>query len=379
MKNKLISVIVICQNNEDSLINTLGTVLKQTYQNIELFIIKDIEVTTFNKTKVSDYIRDNKRDNINNVIIEDNQNKKFISTFIESFRNQSQGGYQIILTDNDIVLQDSAFEIMINELNENENCQMIVSQVSIYDNSFKNKIDDYINPGDIQSISSNNYDWLKNEIIVREVLPMTGLIYTREAIDQIRTDAYEMIYRYPMEIRFFRNEYPYLFINKNLFGSRRKKPYCEPKNFIKQQNEIYKLYENEVGPYAHLYTSTGFERSTKRFYQKRASTKRYIQQVELMKTPKERVIFGSSILKMKEELYQKFHMDVTIETIIEELFVVLVFGLGVYLCNYYEVNQSLLIVACLGLLVASCSVLFKLAIKSLKLAIDVLKKAKDWM
>lgn len=377
MKN--IAVILISKNNFEFINYSIESIIKQQNVNIDLFVIDDVEAIDYDVKNIEEYILKIKNENIQFKVIK-RDNKKNVASCTNEILESYKGKAFTILYDNEYYLDSNTLATMSEMLDLDIKAKMIFTQVKVFDYSNNNYLYDYIKEADLEILRDNYDEWLKNEVIVREVISSSGNLYSMDVFDNIKDKiGYELTVRYPMQIRFLLRDNKARFLPNINMAIRKTNEYRSVNNQVKFYNEIYNIYEKEIAPNSFLYNSSTFDRATKRFFVNRRNTNRIIAEDEIMNLPEGKVVFGKNINHIKDMVYMTFYQNVNIETITNEIIVTLMLFLTLYYTNLKGISTWTKSIIFVALLFSIILITFKLLIKFAKIAIRVLKKTKNVM
>lgn len=136
----LVSVVTLTYKRFDLLFDTIDSVLKQAYENIE-FIISDDGSDDFPSDIILDYINKNKRDNIKRIVIltaKDNQGT--VKNANKAYRN-AKGKYIVPLSCNDVFYDSNVVVKVVDYFETYHNNVLVTSRVVCNE---EGKIVDYI-------------------------------------------------------------------------------------------------------------------------------------------------------------------------------------------------------------------------------------------
>lgn len=159
MQVKMISVIVLTYKNGDFLLETIDSILKQSYSAIELIIAEDGD-PKFDSKKITNYIENNKRDNIVRYNVRSNDKNLGTVKNINIAIDQSNGEYIKIIAGDDVYPSSSVFEKQISYLEKNEDLQIVVGRIQECDNDAK-PLKTYIKKLDYDLIKHNDLKSIK--------------------------------------------------------------------------------------------------------------------------------------------------------------------------------------------------------------------------
>lgn len=106
MYNPKISVIVATYNNGDTIIQNINTVLKQTYENIEVVLINDGSTDNTSISLLKNFQNNNK-------VIIVNQTNKGLGAARNKGMSLATGDYILFMDGDDFLLKDSAIETLV--------------------------------------------------------------------------------------------------------------------------------------------------------------------------------------------------------------------------------------------------------------------------
>jgi len=181
MKQKpLISIIVLSYKNYRYIYEALGSVLYQDYPNIELIITNDGS-DDFNKIAVDQYLKKNKKQNIKNVVI--NNNEKNIGTVKNCNKaiKLSKGDYITIFAADDALYNNKVITKLIDSFDTLSEKELIVtSQTNMCDVNLKKLIQPFISEINKEKIKKLTPKELFAEMTTKCILPGSGTCYKKE-------------------------------------------------------------------------------------------------------------------------------------------------------------------------------------------------------
>lgn len=303
----LISAVVIHYNNGEYLYETIDSILRQNYPNIELLITDDCSNEGFDVDRVIQYINDNRRDNLKRTII--NINPKSVGDVknIEIIRAKEHGEFELLI-DGDSVWHDSdvfsAFAERFEELGSD--AEWLSSQIEICDETLENVKELFVKPEVIDMITNGSYWDLLSFHANRAALPYFGAAFRRTIFEKIGalSDDYGFSGRYVSQIRAMRLGIPVYYLDRVTVRYRDGRTLggiLEKKDNLPVDNvkEYVKIYENEILPFKKYFSSETMNKSREQ----------YVWSLNLLKNPYSPYPAKSlkqNPLKKEENLYNKF-------------------------------------------------------------------------
>lgn len=189
-----ISVITVCRNAEDTIEETIKSVLAQTYKNIE-FIIIDGNSTDNTLNIINKYKTD-----INYLLSE---NDTGIYNAMNKGVNAATGDILYFLNANDLLYSDDIFQIVVNTFNKN-NIDVLWGDVEFIDNNRNHVGFDYYK-------MRNKLDFLKQNICHQSIFYKADCFKKYGLYDE----SYILYADYDINLRFlFKNKLKGKYINK---------------------------------------------------------------------------------------------------------------------------------------------------------------------
>lgn len=181
MKQKsLISIILISYKNYQYIYEALDSILCQNYPNIEIIISNDCS-DDFDKKAIKEYLEKYKKQNIRNIII--NNNKKNIGTVKNCNKaiKISKGEYITIFAADDALYNSKVISKLIASFEILPKNELIVtSQTNMYDVRLKKLIQPFISKTNKNKIKELTPEKLFTEMSTQCILPGSGTCYKRE-------------------------------------------------------------------------------------------------------------------------------------------------------------------------------------------------------
>ena len=180
MKKPLISIIMLSYKNYHYIYEALDSVLCQDYPNIEI-VIRNDGSDDFDKKAVEKYLKINRKNNIKNIIV--NNNPKNIGTVknINIAINLSKGEYIIMFAADDAMYDCRVMSQLSDAFNNLPKKELVViSQVGMYDLKLNKLIQPFLSKEDIKRVKTLTPQKLFAEMSTRCIVPGCGICYKRE-------------------------------------------------------------------------------------------------------------------------------------------------------------------------------------------------------
>lgn len=259
MKKSLISIILISYKNYRYIYEALDSILCQDYPNIEIIISNDGS-DDFDQTAVNQYLTKNKKSNIKNIII--NNNQKNIGTVknVNKAIKLSKGKYVTIFAADDALYNDKVITKLIKAFDTLPKKELIVtSQVDMFDVKLKRLIQPFISETDKQNIKKLKPKKLFAKMATRCILPGSGTCYKREIFKKYGyfDEKYVLVEDYSSALRLSRlgvkyNYFDFISIKHRDGGISHGNIIGDTSAISKYDLDILNILKFEVLPYLNL-------------------------------------------------------------------------------------------------------------------------------
>lgn len=146
MKDSLFSIIVLHYNQPRYVMTALESVFCQNYDNIELIFADDAS-TAIDLEKIQEYIEENKKDNIKNVIYSINEENQGTVKTINSAVKKCNGQYILFFAADDALCNESVIANFEKSFRKaDEDVYMISSQCYMMDINLEKKLNNFVKP-----------------------------------------------------------------------------------------------------------------------------------------------------------------------------------------------------------------------------------------
>lgn len=271
----LISILVVCYNNQQYIFETLQSIFDQTYPNIEILIGDDAS-ETFNAEALINWINKHKTSNIKKVAIFENEKNVGTVANIENLQQKSSGEFLLQIAADDALYDSTVIEKAYRKAAEiGDDAEMIVGQTEMWDVTLKKKLGDFISPEVAAFLKDAAPEEVFAECSYRVILPACYL-YRRSLLDKTGklSDLYRLVEDWPMHLRAARQGVKPYYLDSVSFLKHRDGGISHgnlaqsKKMYLTFYEDILKLYEYEVQPYESALSAEERERA-ERYYQDR--------------------------------------------------------------------------------------------------------------
>lgn len=271
----LVSILVICYNNQQYIYENLKSIFEQTYQNLEILIGDDCS-ENFDAEKLIRWINQNRTKNIKHIAIyESEENRGTVANF-ERLQRESRGEYLFHIAADDALFDKDVIQSFYNKAAElGESGEFITAQTEMWDHELKNKIGDFLQEDWIELIKNGSARDIFGELSWHAILPACNF-YRRELVEKIGSlsGTYRLVEDWPWALRMTRMGIkPYLLdirssIKHRDGGISHGNSLHSQRVFLTYYHDLLKGYATEVEPYEELLTEEERERA-RRYYQDR--------------------------------------------------------------------------------------------------------------
>ena len=206
-KFPLITAIVIHYNNGDYIYETIDSILRQDYPNMELLISDDCSPDGFDADRVISYINQHRRSNLKRVVINENHRNLGTVKHLELIRQKAQGEFELLIAADDVWYDEHVFSAFAKRFEElGASAEWLTSQIEMCDETLE-KVERLFVPDHIIGlIKSENYQELLNQEIISCYLPGSGCAYRKSFFEKINnlSKDYYLIEDYTTHLRALR-------------------------------------------------------------------------------------------------------------------------------------------------------------------------------
>lgn len=205
----LFSAIILHYHNGKYLYQTIDSVLRQDYPNMELIICDDATGEAFSPEKVLDYINLHKSGNIKNVVVHANDVNLGTVRNIEVARSLSMGEFELAIAGDDIWHDSHVFSVFAEKFRElGEDAECIASQVEMCDQTLEIVEEEFVKPEIIDLIMEQKWEELYEIEISTCVLPAAGMAYRRSLLKRQGelSDSYRLVEDYSLHLRLLQDK-----------------------------------------------------------------------------------------------------------------------------------------------------------------------------
>lgn len=198
----LVSILVAYYRNGDYIYETISSICKQTYGNIEL-VVGDDASPGFDAEKVRRYIDAHKGDNISNVIILSNAENLGTVANVENMIHASHGECVTFMAGDDCYADKDAIKWLMEPLIADESLFITFGNTVMCDAKLKEKHYLLTSEENIRLVNTATKDDLFVALSLQCFLPAMGGMYRRTVFDRIGqlSDTYRYVEDWPMHLR----------------------------------------------------------------------------------------------------------------------------------------------------------------------------------
>lgn len=257
--SKKITIVLFCYNNLQYIYQALDSVLCQTYDNIQLIVSDDCS-DFFPKNEIDEYIRKQGK-KIKSFIIRQNRSNMGTVRHINKVLEYVQGDYFLGLAVDDMLMNATVIERIIQNLNNDDGNTIFVGQVGHYDLSMRKKICDSLSEKDISVMNNNNAEELFCCLCMQCFIPAPGVVYNVNLLRSIGgfDEKYRLVEDWPLYLKAvrlgIRFQYMDVVVSKHRTGgvshSKRKKGYISQELYY---NDLVGIMKNEIVPHFGMIT-----------------------------------------------------------------------------------------------------------------------------
>lgn len=264
----LVSVLVLCYNNQKYIYENLRSIFDQTYPNIEVLIADDAS-EVFDAGPLINWINKYRTSNITKVSVYENPENMGTVANLEKLQKLSSGEYLFNIAADDVLYDEYVIERFFNRAEEiGEGAELLITQTEMWDNALKTKIGDFLDEDAISFIRRSTSQQIFAECSWHPFLPASYL-YRRSLIEKIGPLAgkYALIEDWPAQLIATRKGVQPHYVDmpssiKHRDGGISHGNSAQSKAaFLKYYRDFINVYTNEVEPYRQLLSEEEYLRA----------------------------------------------------------------------------------------------------------------------
>lgn len=248
MEYPLISILVLCHNNQKYLYENLKSVFCQTYPNIEVLISDDAS-DSFNGEQLVIWLNKNRTENIKKISVYENQFAVGEVASLEKLQHNSTGKYLFNISAKDVLFNENVLMNLYVKAQEiGDAAEIIISENEIWDVELEKKNSELIGIDGVKKLKELTGDQLFEEVCMSDLIPVSYL-YNRNLLKYIGllSDRYLTLGNWVTILRAFRNGIrPYYCDGETSVKLRTVNYKPDKKVFLR---EWYEVYANEIEPF----------------------------------------------------------------------------------------------------------------------------------
>lgn len=269
-KFPLISILVLCYNNQHYIYENLKSIFEQTYPNIEV-LIGDDESEDFDAEALIQWINKNRTGNIKHIAIYENEENQGTVANLEHLQNESEGEYLFQIAADDVLFDENVIQSFYDRAMElGDEGKYITAQTEMWDKDLEKKLEDFLKDEWIDLIKNGSARDVFGELSWHACLPACSF-YRRDLIEKIGklSDSYRLVEDWPWALRMTRMGIkPYFLeiqssIKHRDGGISHGNTLQSKKAFLTYYRDVLKAYTMEVAPFRDLLTQKEYKRACK--------------------------------------------------------------------------------------------------------------------
>lgn len=200
-QSPLISVLVLCYNNQELIYENLQSIFSQTYPNIEILIADDAS-ESFDARALLGWINRNRTPNISKISLYENPVNCGTVASLENLQNKSSGEFLFNIAADDVLFDENVLQAMYQKAVEiGEDAEWIVTETEMWDHTLTTKLGDFLKEEGINKIKNSTPMELFAECSWHPFLPACYL-YRRSLLKKIGplSEKYRLIEDWPMSL-----------------------------------------------------------------------------------------------------------------------------------------------------------------------------------
>lgn len=179
----LVSVIILCYKNFCYLYEAVDSVLKQTYENIEIIITNDCS-DDFDEFALRQHLDENSGENIKNVIIKNNECNLGTVRNANSALCLTSGDYILIFAGDDAMYDDDVITRFVTAFDSLPDEELVVtSQLAMCDVSLKRIMNDFISDETKIDLNKLSPTQLFSKLSISCFIPAAGTCYKKKVFE----------------------------------------------------------------------------------------------------------------------------------------------------------------------------------------------------
>lgn len=271
----LVSILVLCYNNQRFIYENLKSVFEQTYPNLEVLIGDDAS-ENFDAETLICWINKNRTQNIKHIAIYECEENQGTVANLERLQKKSRGEYLLQIAADDTLFDKNVIQSFFDMASElGEDCEYITAQTEMWDHDLKNKIGDFLQEDWVELIKDGSARDIFGELSWHPCLPACGF-YRRGLLKKIGSlsGTYRLVEDWPWALRMTRMGIkPYFMEDRPSIkhrdgGISHGNSIHSQRIFLTYYHDILGSYVTEVEPYEDLLTREERERA-RQYYQDR--------------------------------------------------------------------------------------------------------------
>ena len=259
MEKPLISVLVVCYNNQKFIYECLQSIFTQTYPNIEILIGDDCS-DDFNGQALISWINKNVTPNIVKIAVFHNEENLGTVANLEKLQDKSSGEYLFNIAADDALYDANVLDnLYARAMEVGDSAEFIVAETEMWDHDLKKCIGHFMTKDSINRIENYTPMQLFATNAYNVILPASYL-YRRSVLKKVGklSGQYRLVEDVPTHLRLLAQGVRpyYMSVSPSIkhrdggisHGNSRQSKLI----FLLYYNDIINIYANEVEPYMHL-------------------------------------------------------------------------------------------------------------------------------
>lgn len=252
----LVSILVLCYNNQKYIYENLRSIFDQTYPHMEVLIADDAS-DSFDAGSMINWINKYRTENIAKISVYENPENIGTVASLENLQKHSSGEYLFNIAADDVLYDKYVIERFFDRAVEiGEDAELLVAQTEMWDNALQRKLGDFLEEKDISFIQGSTPQQIFAECSWHPFLP-ASCFYRRSLLEKIGSlaEKYVLIEDWPTQLIATRKGIQPYFVDmpsciKHRDGGISHGNSLQSKTtFLKFYRDLISVYANEVEPY----------------------------------------------------------------------------------------------------------------------------------